>query len=240
MKSAIATSSRKRSVEQVGKTLDPFNPHGTTQSILHLLRDGAHSVGYVMAASGASSAAILALAKRQLIIRSREDGENKVRLSRVGEVYLKAVAAGCSHQSLADFVARRRKPEVEVALVPAPYLDGGRLVLTPQCAYHPGCRGEAATSGIVVTFHNYGDHLEHRGYCCELHAAFDLLRIACDSCPQLKVVDKEGKEAEAEETASLVRRSLNGEPMLAEPITEKDIDQGVDDILRQNPDGPGA
>lgn len=98
----------------------------------------------------------------------------------------------------------------------------GRVVLPPGCEY-PTC-GDTSINGIVVTFIN-GEQLEHRAYCCELHAAFALLEIAQrditgDGAPQ---------EVAADCIAEMAARSAAGEPMTA--MSQDDIDGEVDRIL---------
>ena len=98
----------------------------------------------------------------------------------------------------------------------------GSIALPPGCEY-PTCT-DTSLNGIVVTFIN-GKQLEHRAYCCELHAAFALLELAQG--------DLSGAGA-AEGTASKCITKMVARSLAGEPVTDKrqdDIDGEVDRIL---------
>lgn len=98
----------------------------------------------------------------------------------------------------------------------------GRMILPPGCEY-PTC-SDTSINGIVVTFIN-GKQLEHRAYCCELHAAFALLELA-----QRDLAGDGASEGVASDCiAKMVARSLAGEPIT--DTSQDDIDGDVDSIL---------
>ena len=71
----------------------------------------------------------------------------------------------------------------------------GQLVMSQRCAY--ATCGDLAMDGVVVTLVNSDGTLEHRTYCCEMHAAFHMLSIAHEDAPGIVT-----KEVEPEESAS--------------------------------------
>jgi hypothetical protein len=105
----------------------------------------------------------------------------------------------------------------------------GQLVITLRCAYST-C-GDAAMNGIVVTFVNGDGRLEHRTYCCEMHAAFDMLSIAHEDAPG--IVTKEA-------VVDMVSRSLDGEPIVAVTFDQFEVDDDVEAILKRSYLVPGA
>ena len=149
-----------------------------------------------------------------------------VTLTNLGQIYREA-ARNVLHPTTGA------EPSVEVALRASPQLEG-RVILTPRCAYSPLCSGVPAFGGVLVTFVNGPDpdrehrvDLDHRNYCCELHAAFDLLRTAADGMHGL--YDDEGTMHD--DLADMARRSLDGELMLGDRVSQSDIDSDIDRIL---------
>lgn len=149
--------------------------------------------------------------------------ETYINLTRVGWVLLQAADLILHPTRVNDQQAA--EPVVEVALWPSPQIEG-RVILTLSCDYCPLCSEPPALGGILVTFVNGPnpdrDHrveLEHRNYCCELHAAFDLLRRAADG------------GIGHDELVDMARRSLNGEPMLGDRVSQSKIAADVDRIL---------
>ena len=96
----------------------------------------------------------------------------------------------------------------------------GRLVMSVRCSY--ATCGDMALDGVVVTLVNSDERLEHRTYCCEMHAAFDMLNIVQD----------EG--IEKEHILSMVSRSLDGEPIVAVTFDQSEVDDEVEAILKKS------
>ncbi len=116
------------------------------------------------------------------------------------------------------------KPELTVALQPGPSIEGGRIIMTPQCAYGPLC-AQPALGGVIVTLVDHKSdgsdyRFQHRNYCCELHAAFDLLKEWNDAFGDVEAI------------VDMVRRSLEGEPMLGDRTSQSEIDAQVENILQ--------
>ena len=79
--------------------------------------------------------------------------------------------------------------------------------------------------GVVVTLVNSDGTLEHRTYCCEMHAAFHMLSIAHEDAPE--VVTKEA-------VLDMVSRSLDGEPIVAVTFDQPEVDDKVEAILKRS------
>lgn len=120
---------------------------------------------------------------------------------------------------------------MHITLARESYIEG-TLVVCTQCAY-PGCREVPIPRGIVVTFvRDWEGTVEHRTYCCELHAAFALLEMAQQDLACL------GPEDECVKMITeMVRDHLNGEHLLVGG--QRGIDKAVDDILGDD-SGPAA
>jgi hypothetical protein len=99
----------------------------------------------------------------------------------------------------------------------------GQLVMSLRCAY--ATCGDVAMDGIVVTFVNSDGRLEHRTYCCEMHAAFHMLSIAHEDAPG--IVTKEA-------VLDMVSRSLDGEPIVAVTFDQSEVDDDVEAILKRS------
>lgn len=170
-----------------------------------------------------SPAGLVRSLTKRLMLRERA---HSVALTSIGWIYLAAARTILYPNPAA-------KPEVAVALRPGPQIEG-RVILTPNCAYSPLCSGVPALDGVLVTFVSGPDPdpglsvgLEHRNYCCELHAAFDLLRTAADGMDGLY----EDEGTLHENLGHMARRSLNGEPLLGDQVSQSHIDSVVDRIL---------
>jgi hypothetical protein len=107
----------------------------------------------------------------------------------------------------------------------------GQLVmsLSEKCAY--ATCGDVAVDGVVVTLVNSDGTLEHRTYCCEMHAAFHMLSIAHEDAPGMVT-----KEA----VLDMVSRSLDGEPIVAVTFDQPEVDDEVEAILKRSYLAPGG
>jgi hypothetical protein len=99
----------------------------------------------------------------------------------------------------------------------------GQLVMSLRCAY--ATCGDMALDGVVVTLVNNDGSLEHRTYCCEMHAAFHMLSIAHEDAPG--IVTKEA-------VLDMVSRSLDGEPIVAVTFDQSEVDDDVEAILKRS------
>jgi hypothetical protein len=70
----------------------PTDVLSTNHLILQILRHGAKPLPYVMSVTGATASTVAGLLKRHLIVRSRKDGEDTVRLSHAGIAVVSAVS----------------------------------------------------------------------------------------------------------------------------------------------------
>jgi hypothetical protein len=105
----------------------------------------------------------------------------------------------------------------------------GQLVMSLRCAY--ATCGDVAMDGVVVTLVNSDGTLEHRTYCCEMHAAFHMLGLAHEDAPG--IVTKEA-------VVDMVSRSLDGEPIVAVTFDQPEVDDEVDAILKRSYLGSGG
>jgi hypothetical protein len=99
----------------------------------------------------------------------------------------------------------------------------GQLVMSLRCAY--ATCGDVAMDGVVVTLVNSDGTVEHRTYCCEMHAAFHMLSIAHEDAPG--IVTKEA-------VLDMVSRSLDGEPIVAVTFDQSEVDHEVEAILKKS------
>jgi hypothetical protein len=99
----------------------------------------------------------------------------------------------------------------------------GQLVMSLRCAY--ATCGDVAMDGVVVTLVNSDGTVEHRKYCCEMHAAFHMLSIAHEDAPGIVI-----KEA----VLDMVSRSLDGEPIVAVTFDQSEVDDEVEAILKRS------
>jgi hypothetical protein len=99
----------------------------------------------------------------------------------------------------------------------------GQLVMSLRCAY--ATCGDVAMDGVVVTLVNSDGTVEHRTYCCEMHAAFHMLSIVHEDAPE--VVTKEA-------VLDMVSRSLDGEPIVTVTFDQSEVDDDVEAILKRS------
>jgi hypothetical protein len=162
------------------------------------------------------------LKQRSLIAVSKK-GEHA--LTRVGWSLLSASRVLQSSEPTSATTIPHSQDSTTTVMVTAngrSYIEG-QLVMSIRCDYTT-C-GDMGLDGVVVTLVNNDGTLEHRKYCCEMHAAFHMLSIAHEDAPGMVT-----KEA----VVDMVSRSLDGEPIVAVTFDQSEVDDEVAAILKRS------
>lgn len=169
-----------------------------------------------------SMPALDTLSKQRFLIAVSKTGEHA--LTRAGWALLSASSVQSSEPTSATSIPHSEDSTTTVMVT----ADGishieGQLVMSLRCAY--ATCGDMSMDGVVVTLVNSDGTLEHRTYCCEMHAAFHMLSIAHEDAPG--IVTKEV-------VLDMVSRSLDGEPIVAVTFDQSEVDDEVESILKRS------